>query len=256
MLEQYQQAFYDMAVNRKSDELIQYTGGLMSWQTSVYQNNYRQGLKGCLYKKYKKVVMACDQAIETIFNRYIESHPSIYANLRFYGEDFPSWIGHQDQKELPQYLSDLSRLDWLLYDCYYERNADDVDLESFARLTETQQVSFGFTRKPSVNIMQSKWNLNEIVKTLSDHQKVQPSFERSHSTHYYCIYREEGIPKWKEVSNSLYRLLDSLKSEQSLNDLECMNKDSNGGFNLEEDFSTVLKLGWLTHDYNCKLLSK
>ena len=233
MLEQYQRAFYKMVVNLDAREIQDYSGGLIQWQSNVYQNNYHQALASSLRKKYRKTFQLYEGDCVQLISQYISQYPSNHTNLALYGRDFPSWLDKRDQ--MPDYLADIARLDLELFDCYYRANGYPLSVESFLRLDIDQQVSTKLLTLPSVSSFVARRKLKKILDTGQNfgHSSSDGDF-------YYLVYRDEGVPKWCEITYEMHNLLNLLSTSMSLNELE-----SELNICLEEDFPEVLKKGWV-----------
>ena len=253
MLKNYQQSFYDMVVNKQAEALVQYTGSHLPWQTGVYQNNYQQGLKASLNKKYKRVSALLGKDADSLFNVFIDNHPSTKQNLASYGETFPAWLEQCGDNGLPNFIVDVAELDKLLYECYYAENADSIDLAAYGQLSDAEQLSYLFVNKSSVLTLKSSWDLKTILENPSlDLNEEALLYSKSDNERYYAIFREEGIPKWSEIHFTMYKLLSLLNVPKSLWDLENNVKQGhnlmmNSTIDIEKDMPLLLLKGWLTH---------
>ena len=243
MLDSYQKAFYKMMVHKDRESLQPFIGSTLQWQTEVYQNNYQQALLASLFKVFRKTndFLNIDKfnqiSLSEIFLDYIQATPSINQNLSRYGDNFPIWLKSAYKRyKLPEYVVDLAALDVMLNQSYYADDTTLMDINTFSRLPEADQVSTKFLRTNSIRLLKSVWDINELIDgNIADtklHDKASP---------FYIIYRDEGVPTWTTCTEDIYNLLEFLEHPQSLSAISDIKR-----FNSEINLPRLIQRSWVT----------
>ena len=112
----------------------------------VYGKSYRARLTSALGEIYETVWRAMgDEMFFEIAGQYIAEHPSSTHSLQFYGLEFPDFLvrmsGRAQEKkttdELPGFLPDLARFEWLFAELFHKRMEPGLSGPALASAVES-----------------------------------------------------------------------------------------------------------------------
>ncbi len=111
----------------------------------VYGKSYRARLTSALGEIYETVWRAMgDDLFFHAAAQYIAEHPSTTHSLQFYGVEFPAFLERllqrpeaADTNELPGFLPDLARFEWLFAELFHKRTETGLTGSSLAEAVES-----------------------------------------------------------------------------------------------------------------------
>lgn len=189
---------------------------------------YRSNVNGAHQKVLGQIYPACFNILgEDYFNQlcrlYRAEHPSVDADLNFYGKHFPVFIKNQiDEKvELKdfEYLGGLAKLEWSWHSCYFAKNNEEFSFEQLELVNESDQGDLIFELSESLSLHSTLYPLLEIWRANKDHLEKEQEFALSDSKSYFCVLQLELVPKLIELNKKQFELLSYVAKGLSLNEI-------------------------------------
>ena len=173
---------------------------------SVYQNNYRAQLLGCLEQSYPQLrAWLGDDMFRAAAARHIDEHPPSSWTLDDYPAGFPEALRVQFPGD-PE-VAEIAALELRLADCFI---AADTDLLELAMLGEVDWDVAQLRLAPSVTLLPLHTNAAAIWSALA-HENVPPQCEYAAEPGHLVIWRQDYVSCFRPVDAPELALLDRLQ---------------------------------------------
>jgi hypothetical protein len=136
---------------------------------------YRQARLGIYFRAYRLRLIATlatdypalqsflnDGRFEQLANAYIEAHPSMSRNLRWFGRSLPDFLRSDRRFSNQPILGELAEFEWAQGLAFDAPDAGQLDFETLASVPATQWPYLCFLPHPSLHLVESRWNVVAI----------------------------------------------------------------------------------------------
>ena len=166
----------------------------------IYYSAYRLRLIAALAVDYPALeALVGESAFEKLAAAYIDARPSTYRNLRWFGGALAEFLANDPTFGPQPVLAELAEFEWaqgLAFD------ADDAAQTSFEQIASVPPVNWPglrFIAHPSLQLVESHWNVIAIWHAHRDHQEIpEPSRYQQAKT----------IAVWRRDFKTYFRTLD------------------------------------------------
>ena len=173
---------------------------------SVYQNNYRAQLLGCLEQSYPQLLAWLGEPMfRAAAARHIDAHPPSSWTLDDYPAGFPETLRAQFPGDAE--LAEIAELELRLADCFI---AADTDLLELAKLGEVDWDVAQLRLAPSVSLLSLHTNAAAIWSALAN-ETVPPQCEYAADPGHLVIWRQDYASCFRPVDAPELALLDRLQ---------------------------------------------
>lgn len=238
-------------IESENVDFVKQTGQLSRQQRlDIYRNT---GISTRI-KALQQVYPVCESILgEKTFQRlaydYAINTRSLSHDLNIYGENFKNTLEKAIQMhgELAEfiYLSDLSKLEWLWHNVYFQENDEKFDFKSFAFHSQKPDELI-LTLSHSLELMSTHYPIHLIWQQHRE-KNMKAEVIGLNDPDYLCIYRQDFIPIITKIHKSHFALLSACRDGKTLADIALDIELSVGLQALPE----LIKQGWIcgfTHD--------
>ena len=157
----------------------------------IYGNAYRARLLEALESTYP-VLKTCmgDDDFYQLGHEYIDTTPSIYKSIRWFGDQLPAFLRDHEQYGDYPYLSELAMVEWTMTLVFDAKDSDVMTEADINQLTGDEWQALRIQFIPSMYLLNLSWNVLEIWQTISDEQKP-PQAVCSASPVNWVLWRHE-----------------------------------------------------------------
>lgn len=163
----------------------------------IYCNAYRVRLLENLKDAFEKTwAYLGDAEFEAAASTFIDEHPPLQRNLRWYGEDFPEWLASRHASESE--ISELALIDWQLRLAFDGPDASPLATENIARLKpeDWERVGFGFV--PTLAMSSLRTNSIVIWRAI-DEDKTPPASVQLPESQWLITWRKGWQPHFRSI---------------------------------------------------------
>ena len=178
---------------------------------SVYTGGYAARIQESLREVYETVSKVLGaESFSELCHAYAHRYPSHDYNLNFIGKHLPEFL---DRSKEPSFLSDLARLEWMVWRAFHAFDQPPLDATKLAEIPmedwETARIIF----QPSVSILVSQWSILNLWKARRD----LPSHpEASRQTERILIGRSGDQVRCQLLSEAQFELINQLLQSRTL----------------------------------------
>ncbi len=145
---------------------------------------------------------------------YIQTHPSSYRSIRWFGDQFPNYLA---EKKL-NYLVELAEFEWCLSLCFDARNSAILRLEDLATLPPTAWENLKFRAQPSLQRCDFFWPVPALWEAINNDSPLPDLIKRTTSSPY-IIWRINYQTKFYQLALEEAYALDRLLAGASFGEL-------------------------------------
>jgi len=185
----------------------------------IYQNAYHWRLIDALASNFPLLkVYVGDDIFESIAKDYIEHHPSTFRSIRWFGDQFSSFLNqHQKYQDYP-YLSEFAQFEWsqaLAFDA-----AEDKVLETqeLVPIPPEAWASLQFCIHPSVQRVNLFWNIGQLWLQLSNEETPDEPMKQENPIGW-IIWRHQLINHFYSLAQDEAWAIDALISKREFGDI-------------------------------------
>ncbi|CEK11447.1 HvfC/BufC N-terminal domain-containing protein [Legionella hackeliae] len=166
----------------------------------IYRDAYRIRLIECLASNYPTLKTYIGfKVFQTIGNAYLEKNPSSYRSIRWFGDNFSSFL-----KELAEdCLAELAQFEWCLSVAFDAADAKIVTMEEMTRVSPSSWANMRFLPHPSLQQECFYWNIVPIWQAIANQQtppepnkKLQPVswviWRSNYMSRFYSLAADES----------------------------------------------------------------
>ena len=165
----------------------------------IYSSAYRLRLLEALDTDYPALrALAGDDEFEKLGYAYIESHPSPYYNMRWYGGELAEFL-----KTTPPYnehpvLSEMAAWEWAMALAFDAPNELVVTVEDMGKVPADAWPNLVFTPHASLQRLNLEWNVPAFWKAVDKKEQPEPPLKNEFPI---------GWVLWRKELQSYYRSL-------------------------------------------------
>lgn len=170
----------------------------------IYFNAYRSRLVEALRADYTALPQLMgEDAFEQAVLRYIAATPSVYRNLRWYGQGLPTFLRESALYAGEPWLADLAAFEWTITLAFDAADQDSLTFEQVATLDPAAWPTVSFHFHPSLHGLRLRTNAPSLRK-MSEEEGRLPATE--------VLGEEVSWILWRKDLGVLYR---SLSTEEA-----------------------------------------
>lgn len=201
-LAELQHCFQDAVLEQTGDPIL--VSSLLVSQPgkagfAIYANAYRARLIAALRDNYPVLVLALgDDMFPRLALAYIESQPSRFRSIRWFGEELAAFMQeHADLVPHPA-LIDLAKMDWALRGAFDA--ADDIALTvgDLAMLSPEAWPARCFGLRASVRLVELAWSVESIWHALSEDGNAETGPPEANE-HTLLVWRSDLDCQWRSL---------------------------------------------------------
>ena len=178
----------------------------------IYYNAYRLRLAEALATDYE-VLKACigDEAFDAIVGDYIDAHPSVFRNLRWFGGRLADFLRDEPRYAGKPLLADLARFEWTLGLAFDAADTAAVRFEEVAAVPPEAWAGLRFTPHPALHVIDLRTNAVAVWNGLknADHGIAPESLPEPLQ---WAIWRKQHSPYFRSLDADEAWALDAMRS--------------------------------------------
>jgi len=205
---------------------------------AIYHNAYRIRLRQALEEAFSKTHSYLgDDLFWQMCDSYVQSQPSAFHNLRWYGHQFSDFLA-QKLEDHP-IVAELAAFEWALSVAFDAEDATALCANDVRHLAPEQWENVGFSLHPSVQILNLRCNAIAIWLAL-DKEQTPPDVINSESASHWLVWRHQLQPQFRSMTEFENCALLGLQQGKSFSAVCDLAIESAG----EQDI-TAQMAGWL-----------
>jgi hypothetical protein len=169
---------------------------------AVYASAYRLRLIDALGSNFPRLQQWLgDEAFSAIARRYIDSHPSVFRSIRWFGAALPACLERSHPRA--PWLADLAQWEWMIAAAFDASDAAPLDAAALADVSPDQWAALRFKFHPSMRRVLLSTNAPALFKALAD---GTPAPEPQ------ALERRQAWLIWRKDLQTNYRSLDDAEA--------------------------------------------
>lgn len=125
----------------------------------IYRHAYRARLEEALASDYEMLrKLVGEPAFSTTCQDYIDAFPSRYASLRWFGQDFPPWLGYAPDKGSHDWYAEMAQLEWSFIGAFDAADAEALTEADAAAIPPEAWPGLRMEFHPAVRLVPLWWN--------------------------------------------------------------------------------------------------
>ena len=166
-------------------------------RVAIYSNGYRLRILEALASDYPGLkALASDEAFDTLGRIYINSHPSRFFNLRWYGGKLEVFL-REEYSEQPAW-GDMAAFEWAMGLAFDAPDAPTVTFEAMAALPPDAWPALTFALHPSVKRLDLVWPVPESWKATNADQPL-PLLEQTAEPGHWLLWRRDLAAYFRSI---------------------------------------------------------
>jgi hypothetical protein len=170
---------------------------------TIYRDAYQSRLQSCLISNYPIFERYIGhEMFQKIAKNYIDQHPSSYRSIRWYGDNFSSFLGQHYQNLYP-YLTELAEFEWRLGLAFDAADANVLAIDDLEGIKPECWGGMRFLPHPSLQQCYFSWNVVAIWQALMNNKQPDPPLESAklnpwviwrhhYRSRFYCLEEKES----------------------------------------------------------------
>jgi hypothetical protein len=167
---------------------------------AIYFDAYRLRLIEALSAAYPKLkLLLGDDLFDTTARAYIRDHPSMYSNIRWYGDKLQLHLLFT----LPQHpiAADMAHFEWALANAFDAEDVAELTLQELAEIPPENWGALQFSFQPALQIVPLHWNAVAVWKAL-DAEEIPPSPTSCDGYTSWLIWRSDLNPQFRSMDKT------------------------------------------------------
>ena len=196
--------FQDYLLHAKQD-ILQHVIGTnkvpVEVRLEIYGHAYRSRLHEALMTSYSVLHSYLgDEQFETLCFAYIDSHPSTFRSVRWFGDQLAAFLrNNQPYNEFP-YLAELAEFEWTMALVFDASDAHVMQLEEMQNIPPEAWMNMRLHVHPSVHRLSLSWNVVQIWQAITDEQAVdEPLLNNSNIS--WILWRNDLMTHFSSLSD-------------------------------------------------------
>jgi hypothetical protein len=181
----------------------------------IYRDAYRLRLLECLENDYPALeCLAGDQEWERLARAFIESHPSRYFNVRWYGDEMAEFLKTTAPWRERPALSEMAEFEWAMTLAFDAQDASVLKVDDIAAVPAARWPKFRFAPHPSLQRLSLEWNVPAFWRAV-DMGKRPPRMKRAKAPVEWLLWRHELQIYFRSLNTDEASALDALRAGES-----------------------------------------
>jgi hypothetical protein len=157
----------------------------------IYGHAYRSRLQEALQTSYSILHQYLgDEQFETLCNTYIESHPSQFRSIRWFGDQLPAFLNHHEPYQEYPYLAELAQFEWTMALVFDAADSPIMQLDDMQKIPPNAWSDMQLNVHPSLHRLALSWNVVQIWQAITDDQALDEP-QQCASTVPWILWRNE-----------------------------------------------------------------
>ena len=216
----------------------------------IYHHAYRARLLETLQDSFEKTwAYLGDERFATAAAAFIESHPPVHRNLRWYGTYFPEWLAEKFPADLD--ISELALLDWNMRNAFDGVDARPVTSAQLGQLSAADWEDVAFRFAPTLGLTPLRFNTAAIWHAL-DRDETPPAAVALNEPKWLMIWRKDWQPHFRVIGmlehTMLAKLQEGVGMAAACTEVEALLKDGDAA----NAIGAMLR-GWTEEGLICAL---
>jgi hypothetical protein len=170
------------------------------FRLGIYANAYATRLIEVLEGDYPVLhSLMGEDAFLGLSRAYIQTHPSTYSSLRWFGRHLPEFLQQLQPYKCQPYLAELAEFEWKLVDAFNASDQPAISEHDVARIPPDKWPVLSLEFHPSVHGFQYQWNVLPVWQAHKQGKALPPP-EKLHQ-HQTCLI-------WRQNLKTLFRTLE------------------------------------------------
>ena len=160
----------------------------------IYSGAYRLRLLEALDTDYPALrALSGDDEFEKLGYAYIESHPSPYYNMRWYGGELAEFLKITPSYNKHPVLSEMAAWEWAMALAFDAPNDPVVTVEDMVKVPADAWPNLMFTPHASLQRLNLEWNVPSFWKAVDKKEASKPPLKNEFPTGWVLWRRELNI---------------------------------------------------------------
>lgn len=173
--------------------------GEVSGHPEIYLNAYRGRLANVLAANYPVLCRAMgDEAFRALADSYIDTHPSKFRSVRWYGDRLVDFIAGDAAAVPHPALVDIARLDWATCVAFDAADADPLSHAELAQLAPELWPTLRFTMVPSFRLLRVEWAIEALWHALGADESAETEAPDARP-HSLIVWRRGLDTRWRAL---------------------------------------------------------
>lgn len=165
----------------------------------VYRNAYVIRLLGILREDFERMhTYIGDDAFDELARAFITAHPSHTLNARYYGREFPQFVGEAERFKPVPIVAAIASLEGLLNEIFDTADAEPLSLTHLSAFAPDDFANIRFTPHPSTRRLDAPEGLEAIFTALS--QEAPPP-AAGKGVEHLLVWRKGVVPHYRVLSD-------------------------------------------------------
>lgn len=171
---------------------------------AIHHDGYRVRLRDALADTFGTLRQYLGDAVfDTACARYVETRPSTFRNIRWYGADFADFLRSTAPYDRQRSLAEIAQFDWALVSAFDAADAIPIAFTDLASLPTTAWTEVAFEFHPSLRRLALTTNA-PALRLAADRGEPLPAaitfdepvewlvWRRGHDTHFRSLHANEA----------------------------------------------------------------
>ena len=167
----------------------------------IYGFAYRSRLHEALTSSYPVLHRYLgDEAFEALCYTYIDTNPSPFRSIRWFGDQLPTFLSQIEQYQEFPYLAELAQFEWAIALVFDATDSPVMQLEDMQHIPPEAWTDMQFKIHPSAHHLPLSWNVVQIWQMLNDEQTPDDP-QQSESSVNWILWRNELMTLFSSLSD-------------------------------------------------------
>jgi hypothetical protein len=184
----------------------------------IYRNAYFSRLLEIFCLDYPALhTLLGDDEFMLLTRRYIDSNPSQYRSIRWFGNNLASFMEQRQPYANKPILAEMARFEWLLTEAFDAADEAVMPLENMAMIPFDKWPKMTFRLHTAVKKVNFQWNITQLWKAAEANEPLYP--EKHAEPIDYLIWRKEYEVQFSSLSPDEAYMIDSMLTGENFGDI-------------------------------------
>ena len=162
----------------------------------IYGHAYRSRLVEALAANYPILqIYLGDEPFEKLSHAYIDAHPSLFRNIRWFGNQLENFLTENADYSSYPYLAELAKLEWTMTLTFDAADHRLVTMEDIIHLPPEAWADMRLMAHPSTHLIHFSWNVVHLWQALSQEQQPCEPIQNERPT-AWVFWRKDLINQY------------------------------------------------------------
>ena len=191
-LEELQHAFKNYLMHRDvaiANHIVSSKDLTNDLRLAIYSNAYSARLIEALEQDFEVLlVLLGDEDFAELASRYIDTYPSRFFSLRWFGQYMAQFIGNTTPYNEYPFLQEMAEFEWSFIEAFDSEDIGAVSEADAASIPADSWPDLIIQLHPSLRFMDYQWNVLPVWNAIKNEQPV-PEFTRLDRKSCYIVWR-------------------------------------------------------------------